>query len=190
MASDEVLKLVCERVKKIYTIVNKIYNDDQGLAAYNSREYFMQGPSSLMQVNDPTVFILQEYYGAPHYIHSYLGKHSITGSTSSIDQSHKRLKELLNEEFELKLIQEGDYEGGSYINKNGIKMPKRFDHAGFYGPWYQIKKLGSEEIITPDLCDRKDCYKCKCRKFRCVCENVFKYDDCKRIFNKYTQLDT
>ena len=171
--SEKELENVFRIVKNIYNIVNKIYSEDPDLNANRSKNYFLEGPSSHYQTNNPNIFILQMYYGAPHYVHSYLGKHSITGSTSSKGlPSRVRLNEYLNKELGLKLIEEGDYEGGSYIDKFGHQIPKRFDNTGYYGPWYQITKCGSENLNSSILKDRKSCYKCNCRKWECICPNI------------------
>ena len=158
--TDNELKNICRRVKNIYNCINKIYNEDDGLMIFNSNEYFNQGPSSVCQISDPNIFILESYYGSPHYIHSYLGKHSITGSTgSSNSKSCQRLKEYLNNKLDLRLIE------------NGYQ-----DIMGYHGPWYQIMKCDNEIFNSNELNDRNNCYKNN---------NILTYQECKSIFNKY-----
>ena len=164
-------------ISKIQNLIYQEYVTIPGLNTTLCKQLFA---GSYLQIKDPKVFILQEYYGSPQHIHTYWGKVSLLGSTSS--EGCKPLQELmlnLKEKLGLNLIEEGDYEGGSYIcPKTGIKMPNKRDHMGFYGPYYQITKCLDNKFECENLLDRKTCYKTTTEKLS--------YETCKKDLEKFS----
>ena len=94
----------------------------------------------------------------------------------------RQLVENLKNKLGLILIEEGDYEGGSYIcSARGIKIPNRHDHMGYYGPYYQITKCSDRDFKFLKLNNRNNCYKSK--------DLELPYKICKSEFKKYCLME-
>ncbi len=161
-----------KNIKDIYQTIVSTYDKYPSQKIHNRESFFNQGPNSKIQTNDPSVFIIREYYGTPSFLQTYIGEFNLFGSTKSSNfDDNKRLNSEIKNKLDLKLLEEGDYEGGSYIDSKGYKVPKNIYTIGYFGPWY-IVDMNFDEIK-----ERNFYYKNK--------KDNLSYETCQNIFKKY-----
>lgn len=177
MISSHEKQQLGHKINEIHKIILEEYRTNDGVdtCPIQSKQYFKQGPSSNMQIKDPKTIIIEEYYGSLHYLHTYWGKINLVGSTSSKGfKPQKILMDKLKQKLGLIIVEEGEYEGGSSLI-DGVKIPNRSDHLGFFGPYYQVTKLSDKKLECPILKNRKHCYK----------TDKLTYSECNKDFQKY-----
>ena len=164
-----------QSINTITQSIYSLYEKFPGINIFDSKSYFNSSPISDNQTKAPNIFIVEEYYGSPAYLHTYCGKFRILGSVGGKIDEKENFNESLKKMLGLVKIKQGDYEGGSYINERGYKVPKRSDSFGYYGPYYLVTRINKEKISVSTKEKFSDYYKAKKDKMSIAeCKDYYK----------------
>ena len=175
--SEEQYAEIGQTIHDIYRVLKLAYkNNPSEWMSHNG----METPSRYSTTDHPQKFILREYYGSPSYLQTPIGEVSLTGSTGSSSKiGREKFWKFLKQQLGLKLIEEGDYEGGSHLKTDAYgktyRAPNRRDHLGYFGPWWLVTKTPKKTLLTTFHPDRKKNYT----------KNTLDYAETSRIFKTH-----
>ena len=137
-------------LNEFYNVIELIYdliNKTEDVEAPRSLNYLKQGPNSKNQMKEG--LILEMTYGGPGKIYTNIGEFYILGSHSEKNNGWEPILNILTDKLDLKLIKEA-------INCD----------LGYYGPWYEIRKINNIILPKPIKKEKKDYFTWEeCKKY-------------------------
>ena len=134
-------------IKLIYDLINK----SEDVEAPRSLNFLKQGPFTRNQMKQG--LILEMTYGSPGIIYTNIGEFHILGESKEKNNGWELILNILIDKLDLKLIEEA-------INSD----------LGYYGPWYEIRKI--DNIILPKPIKKEK-------------EDYLKWEECKEYWKEF-----
>ena len=149
-------------IKLIYDLINK----SEDVEAPRSLNFLKQGPFTRNQMKQG--LILEMTYGSPGIIYTNIGEFHILGGSYEKNNGWEPILNILKDKLDLKLIKEA-------IDSD----------LGYYGPWYEIRKINNIILPRPIKKEKKDYLTWKeCKEYWkefIVNNNIFKKKQRKQI---------